>query len=220
VREAVALPRHSLATAPGVAESALVSRLRQVPDRRAKRGRRHALVVVLVLTACATLVVGGDSMAAVWQWAARAPQAKLARIGARRDPLTGRYLVPSERTFRRVLADLDADALDTATCGHVADLARGTVPASGIPPTPGPAEREQRRAAQRADQHPVPSGLLPAAALDGKALAGARTGTGRVFLVGAVAHESGAVIGQRQVPGKRGEGEAARALLTRLALPG
>ncbi|MCW2869779.1 ISAs1 family transposase [Actinacidiphila oryziradicis] len=220
----LALWETELATDPGVAESALVSRLRQVPDRRAKRGRRHALVVVLVLTACATLVVGGDSMAAVWQWAARAPQAKLARIGARRDPLTGRYLVPSERTFRRVLADLDADALDTATCGHVADLARGTVPASVIPPTPGPAEREQRRAAQRADQHPVPGGLLPAAALDGKALTGARTGTGtgtgRVFLVGAVAHESGAVIDQSQVPDKRGKGEAARALLTRLGLPG
>ncbi|KUN95679.1 transposase family protein [Streptomyces caeruleatus] len=96
---------------------ALVKRLREVPDRRAKRGRRHVLAVILVLTACATPVVGGDSVAAIWQWAARAPQGRLARIGARRDPLTGRFLVPSERTFRRVLADLEADALDTATCG-------------------------------------------------------------------------------------------------------
>lgn len=216
----LALWEAELATDSGMAESALVSRLRQVPDRRAKRGRRHALVVILTLTACATLVVGGDSMTAIWQWAARAPQAKLARIGARYDPLTGRYLVPSERTFRRVLTDLNADALDAATCAYVADCARGTAPAPEIPPTPGPVEREQRRAVQRAAEHPTPGGLLPAAALDGKALAGARTETGRVFLVGAVAHDSGAVIGQSQVPDKRGEGEAARTLLTQLALTG
>jgi predicted transposase YbfD/YdcC len=216
----LALWEDELATDPTTVESTLVSRLRRVPDRRAKRGRRHALVVILTLTACATLVVGGDSMAAIWQWAVRAPQANPARIGARYDPLTGRYLVPSERTFRRVLTDLDADALDTATCGHVADLARGTVPAPEIPPAPEPAEREQRRAAQRAAEHPPPEGLLPAAALDGKALTGARTESGRVFLVGAVDHAGGAVLGQRQVPDKRGEGEAARALLTQLDLAG
>jgi hypothetical protein len=49
--------------------SSLVSRLEQVPDRRARRGLRHPLLVILVLTACATLVVGNDSVAAIWQWA-------------------------------------------------------------------------------------------------------------------------------------------------------
>lgn len=209
-----------LATDPDTAESALVSRLRQVPDRRAKRGRRHPLVVILVLSACATLVVGGDSVAAIWQWAARAPQPKLARIGARYDPLTDRYLAPSERTFRRVLGDLDADALDTATCGYIADVAAGSAPAPQLPRTPGPAEREERRARQRAAEHPAPPGLRPAAAFDGKALRGARTETGRVFLVGALDHATGAVLGQRQVPDKRGEGGAARTLLSQLATPG
>ena len=216
----LALWESELATDPAAAESELVSRLRQVPDRRAKRGRRHALVVILALTACATLVIGGDSIAAIWQWAARAPQAKLARIGARYDPMTGRYLVPSERTFRRVLTNLEADALDTVTCEYTTDLARGTVPAPEIPATPGPVEREQRRAARRSAEHPVPDGLLPAAALDGKALAGARTESGRIFLVGAIDHASGAVLGQTQVPDKHGEGEAARMLLTQLDLPG
>ncbi|MEU1600027.1 hypothetical protein ABZ468_46450 [Streptomyces sp. NPDC005708] len=37
-----------LAADPVAVESALVSRLRQVPDRRAERGRRHPLVVILV----------------------------------------------------------------------------------------------------------------------------------------------------------------------------
>lgn len=52
-------------------ESTPLRRLAQVRDRRARRGPRRPLVVVLVLTACATLVAGGDCVAAIWQWAAR-----------------------------------------------------------------------------------------------------------------------------------------------------
>jgi predicted transposase YbfD/YdcC len=202
------------------AESALVARLSQVRDLRRRRGLRHRLVVILVLTACATLVVGSDSMAAIWQWAARVPQDKLARLGARWNPFTGRFVVPSERTFRRVLARLDADALDGAVGGWVADVARGTAPVPVVPHTPGAPEREQRRALQRAAEHPVPPGVLPGAAVDGKALRGARTDAGPVFLVGAIDHASGAVLGQRQVPSKRGEGTAARDLLRSLNAPG
>ena len=40
-----------LAAGPAAVESAPVSRLRQVPDRRAERGLRHPLVVILALTA-------------------------------------------------------------------------------------------------------------------------------------------------------------------------
>ena len=198
-----------------------MARLSKVPDLRRRRGLRHPLVVVLALAACATLVVGGDSVTAIWQWAARASQDKLARLGARRNPLTGRFLVPSERTFRRVLGKLDADALDAALGGWAADVARGAVPAPVVAATPGPPEREQRRATQRSVEHPAPDGLLPAAAVDGKALRGARTPEGgRVFLVAAIDHATGAVLGQRQVPSKRGEGAAARDLLTGLRAPG
>jgi hypothetical protein len=217
------LAERELASAvdPARAESALVARLSEVPDLRRRRGRRHPLAVVLVLVACATLVVGGDSMTAIWQWAARVSQDKLARLGARRHPWTGRFLVPSERTFRRVLGRLDADALDAAIGGWTADVARGAAPAPVVAATPGPSEREQRRVAQRSVEHPAPDGLLPAAAVDGKALRGARTPEGgRVFLVAAIDHATGAVLGQRQVPSKRGEGVAARALLTGLRAPG
>ena len=108
----------------------LVQRLRQqVPDPRRARGRRHPLVVILVLTACATLVVGNDSVTAIWQWAARTPQEVLVRLGARFDPWHGRHTIPSERTFRRVLTNLDGDALDAALGGYATDVARGRVPA-------------------------------------------------------------------------------------------
>jgi predicted transposase YbfD/YdcC len=220
------LAERELASAadPVQAESALVARLSKVPDLRRPRGLRHPLVVVLALAACATLVVGGDSIIAIWQWAARASQDKLARLGARRSPLTGRFLVPSERTFRRVLGTLDADALDAAIGGWATDVACGVAPAPVLAAAlfpPGPSEREQRRATQRSVEHPAPDGLLPAAAVDGKALRGARTPEGgRAFLVAAIDHATGAVLAQRQVPSKRGEGAAARALLTDLHAPG
>lgn len=216
----LALWEAELAADPVAVMSSLVGRLERVPDRRARRGRRHPLLVIVVLTACATLVVGNDSVAAIWQWAAGAPQEVLKRVGARFDPLLGRFTVPSERTFRRVLAELDADALDLATCRWAADVMRGEAPTPVIARTPGPREREERRAAQRTVQHPAPVGLLPAAAIDGKALCGARTTTGRVFLVAAIAHITGVVLGQRQVPNKRGEGAVVHELLAPLDLAG
>jgi predicted transposase YbfD/YdcC len=201
--------------------SSLVDRLRQVRDRRRLRGRRHPLLAILVLTACATLVVGNDCVTAIWQWAAGAPQDVLHRLGARFDPWLGRYTVPSERTFRRVLAGLDGDALDAATCGYAADVLRGGAPTPVIAATDGvPVEREQRRAATRAVTHPVPAGLLPAVAVDGKLLRGSRSRTGQVFLVAAIAHHRAVVLGQRQVPDKRGENTVVDDLLTPLDVAG
>jgi predicted transposase YbfD/YdcC len=179
------------------------------------------LSLVLALTACAMLVVGNDSVAAIWQWSAGTSHDVLARLGARRDALTGRYLVPSERTFRRVLADLDSDALDAATCGFAADVTRGLAPVPVVARTAGPVEREQRRARHREDERPVPPGSLPGAAVDGKALRGSVRATGRrTFLVGAISHGSGVVLGQRQVPDKKGEGAQVEALLAPLDAAG
>jgi DDE_Tnp_1-associated len=97
----LALWEAELTADPVVVESALMRRLAAVPDQRSACGLRHPLMVILTLTSCATLVVGGDSVAAIWQWAARTSQAVLQRLGAYRDPFTGRFTVPSERTFRR-----------------------------------------------------------------------------------------------------------------------
>jgi hypothetical protein len=138
----LALWQTELAVDPGGVDplsvpSSLIDRLRQVPDPRRLQGLRHPLMVVLVLTACATLVVGNDSVAAIRQWAAGTPQDVLHRVGARFNPLPGRYTVPSERTFRRVLAGLDGDALDTATCGYAADVVRADARSRSSPPPRG-----------------------------------------------------------------------------------
>jgi predicted transposase YbfD/YdcC len=128
--------------------------------------------------------------------------------------------VPSERTFRPVLSTLDGAALDTATCGYAADVVRGDAPLPIVAAGDEPAEREQRRAATRAQTHPAPAGLLPAAAIDGKLLHGTRTDAGQVFLVAAITHHSGIILGQRQVPDKRGETTVITDLLTGLPVAG
>jgi predicted transposase YbfD/YdcC len=216
----LALWEAELAADPQLVASSLADRLATVPDPRQPRGRRHPLVVIVVLAACATLVVGNDSVAAIWQWAAGAAQDVLARLGARYDALSGRYLVPSERTFRRVLSRLDGDALDRAVSGYLTDVTRGHGPVPVLPAMAGPAEREQRRAATPAVTHPAPAGLLPAAAIDGKLLHGTVTAHGRVFLVAAISHANTVVLGQRQVADKRGEGTVIESLLGGLDVAG
>ena len=52
----LALWEAELAADRPAAVSSLVRRFASVPDPRSARGRRHPLVVILVLTACATLV--------------------------------------------------------------------------------------------------------------------------------------------------------------------
>lgn len=83
---------------PAERRSSLVAALTALPDRRDPRGVVHALPAVLAT--------------AVAEWAADAPQQVLAELGVFRDPFTGVRRAPDESTFRRILAGVDADALD------------------------------------------------------------------------------------------------------------
>lgn len=98
----------------------LLERLAQVPDPRDPRGVRHALSVVLALTACA-VVAGAASLLAVGEWIADASQHVLERLGVHPDPVLPRPLVPAEATVRRLLTRVDGDALDRAVGGWLAD---------------------------------------------------------------------------------------------------
>jgi predicted transposase YbfD/YdcC len=109
----------SAAVVPGERRG-LLQRLGEVPDPRDPRGVRHGLVYVLALVASAVLS-GATSLLAASEWAAAAPQEVLAVLGGRRDPWTGRHPVPGEATIRRVLTGIDADALDRAVGGWLAD---------------------------------------------------------------------------------------------------
>ncbi|WP_208983289.1 transposase family protein [Geodermatophilus obscurus] len=98
------LPPESL----GAAESiGLLQALSAVPDPRKARGRRHGLQSILLLAVGAVLA-GARSYAAIAQWAAHAEQA-VSVCGP----------TPHATTFGRVLAAVDAAALQRALTGWV-----------------------------------------------------------------------------------------------------
>jgi hypothetical protein len=81
---------------------------------------RHALAVVLALTACPVLD-GASSPLAVGEWIADAPPHVLERLGLRADPVLPGRLVPAEATVRRLLGRINGDALDRAVGRWLAD---------------------------------------------------------------------------------------------------
>ncbi len=92
----------------------LLTCLAAVSDPRDRRGRMHPLVGVLAICAAAVLT-GATSLPG--RSASGRPTLRsrfLARLGARRDPFTGRHQAPCETTIRRVLTKVDGDVLDRA----------------------------------------------------------------------------------------------------------
>ncbi|MDO0933775.1 ISAs1 family transposase [Streptomyces sp. DG2A-72] len=102
----------------------LLERLAEVPDPRDPRGVRHALVVMLALTACAVLA-GASSLLAVGEWITDAPPPVLERLGVRPDPLSPKWCLPAEATVRRLLGRIDGNALDRAVGRWLADRRAG-----------------------------------------------------------------------------------------------
>jgi hypothetical protein len=62
--------------------------------------------------AALTVPTSARSATAVAEWSADAPQHVLAQLGVLRTPFTGVHRAPDGSTFRRILACVDADALD------------------------------------------------------------------------------------------------------------
>jgi DDE_Tnp_1-associated len=89
---------------PAARSQYLLDLLAQVPDPRKKRGRRHALAVLLAV-GIAAVIVGSKSFAAIGQWAADAGPEVLAALGVARRPA-------EESTFRRAFALVSPDVLD------------------------------------------------------------------------------------------------------------
>jgi predicted transposase YbfD/YdcC len=180
------------ALAPGQCRS-LLDDLAQIADPRQRRGRRHALVVVLGV-AVAAVLAGASSLAAIGEWAADAPSPVLAALGVRRHPLTGAFRPPAEATVRRVLARVDPDALDRAVGAWLAG--QQPPPPTRPPPTP-------RRAV----------------AVDGKTLRGSgHHHAAPMHLLAAMDHTTGVILAQTDVEATTNEIARFRPLLQRLDL--
>ncbi|MBN6058517.1 ISAs1 family transposase, partial [Nonomuraea sp. RK-328] len=105
---------------------------------------------------------------------------------------------PAASTLGRLLARLDGDAFDAATCGYLAALAACQPPEQATP-TRAP---------------------LLGLAVDGKTLRGSRTPDGATHLLAAIRHDTQTVLAQRQIEAKSNEIPAFTPLLRSLDLPG
>ncbi|PSK64807.1 hypothetical protein B0E53_03261 [Micromonospora sp. MH33] len=114
----------------------------------------------------------------------------LAGLGVWRDPFTGVYRVPDESTFRRILAGVDADALDDT-------VGRWVI-----------ASRSQADTARRAYS------------VDGKTLRGSGPAGAQVHLLAVLDQHTGTVLGQVDVDGKTNEVTRFQPLLAPLDLTG
>ncbi|MFB7115521.1 ISAs1 family transposase [Streptomyces sp. NPDC056190] len=158
-----------------------------VPDPRGVRGRRYPLPALIAATA-ASVLAGARSLTAIAEWISDAPAWACRALGFPVDPLTGVVSVPHPHTLRRLLVQLDGDALDRAIGAFL--TARAT------PAGPG----------------------LRAIAVDGKALRGSRTATTAHVTVLAAMEHTGSVLAQRQVADKSNEIPAFRPLLDTIDL--
>ncbi|MEV4018850.1 transposase family protein [Nonomuraea angiospora] len=127
---------------------ALAEVLDAVPDPRSRRGRRYRLGPLLALSLLAVLG-GATSLVKITRFIAGYDPDLRARAGLLGTPRL------AASTLGRLLAHLDGDAFDTATCGYLASLAAGVPLATTSPPS------------HRAE--------LTGLAVDGKTLRGSRT---------------------------------------------
>jgi predicted transposase YbfD/YdcC len=170
--------------------------LAAVPDPRRAKGRRHPLAFVLALAACAVLA-GAKSLTAIAEWAADAPAAVLAALGAPNREPSG-PTAPAEATVRRILQRIDGDALDAAIGAWLAARAPDR-PLSGQEPGK-PARRSL--------------------AVDGKTIRGARRPDGTQVHLLAAMTRTGLVTAQREVGSKTNEITVFKPMLAGLDLAG
>lgn len=90
--------------------AALFSRLDNIEDPRAKRGRRHNQRSVLATILCA-VISGAQCSTAISEWVQRLTPPMLRRLRCRRTA-DGRYEPPSEPTIRRILATVNIEQLE------------------------------------------------------------------------------------------------------------
>lgn len=168
-----------------------------LPDPRSQRGVRHSLPTILGLCTAA-MVSGCVSLAEITDWVTHADQELLGALDARQD-CSGRYVAPHPDTIERVFRALGAQGLAAHT-GAWLGRQGGLGPVGA--PLAGPA-------------------LLPALAIDGKAVRGAIGSDGQIpYLLAAATHQDTAVIAERLIGAKTNEVPEFAPLLAGLPLGG
>jgi hypothetical protein len=110
---------------------ALECAIRQLPDIRKAKGKRHRLKSMMMISICA-VISGARSYAAIGECAARCTQSQLKRLGARYDYSKKLFIAPSESTLRRSIQSSDAVAVDGNVGDWVASVLKNTTSAIAL----------------------------------------------------------------------------------------
>ena len=168
-----------------------------VADPRSTRGIRHALSTILGLCTAAVLS-GCVTLVEITDWVTHADQELLGTLGARQDT-GGRCIPPHPDTIERVFSALGAQGLADQLGAYLGRQA-GLGPVGA--PLGGPA-------------------LLPALAIDGKAVRGAIGADGQIpYLLAAATHNDSTVIAERLIGATTNEVPEFAPLLRGLPLGG
>lgn len=108
------------------AVGSLLAHLAHLPDPRDPKGQRHPLTALLA-AACAALLCGARSFAAIAQWMRDQPLELAHRLGFRRTP-------PCPGAYRYLFLQLDVAALEEALCHWITPLVQPA--AEQLRPTP------------------------------------------------------------------------------------
>ena len=90
----------------------LMERLPRIADPRGRQGRRHPWRAALGIVALAKLAGVPGAQREIADFALRLTRPQRRQLGCGRDPRSGRYEVPSQSTFYRVLAHVDYSAFE------------------------------------------------------------------------------------------------------------
>ncbi len=214
---------------PGVEQARkLVELLDTLPDPRKARGVRFRVGTVLSVMVFAVFA-GARNFREVGDRAVDLPGALLELAGCPTDPLTGRYVVPSEPTMRRMAHDIDADAADTELGAWLYAQARAAAAAATNPTTGGATGGATEGAAEgastgTADQGADQGAELIGVAMDGKVVRNTIAPGGgpgsEIKLFSALLHDAAIVIAQLQIPDGTNEITQVPALLADTDLTG
>ena len=211
--------------------TSLLEVLSQVPDPRRRRGIRHELPQILAIATLATLR-GATSLFEIGEVAAELPSEALEALHCRISPASGRRVAPEESTIRRTLHAIDADSLDQVVNGFLAtQIAAGRLHEDEVAEVAFSVMVEEDEAGSARGESDDDEGskpprrtgpaVLPAIAVDGKALRGARLDGGRqVHLLSALTHAEAVTVAQRRVETKTNEITAFAPMLRELDLEG
>lgn len=108
----------------------LIEHFKAVPDYRARIGR-YPLWALLAIVACAHLADAPRGQKDLAAFAGRLSQHQRHALGIRRDPETRRYPAPSQPTFCRLYAKVDALLIDRVVLDFQAQV-RGAPPAEEL----------------------------------------------------------------------------------------